>query len=393
MRDAPLIRIVTVLLVGAVCAVGCSRDKRDVRPLRAHDAAVQGSAAVVGLPVDAGRPPDLIPVGEASSWNRNSELVRRRFRRCSLQVRACYDAELIRQSRARGTHQRALHGGARGTRHDRCGRRVHAPQSDARDLPGRRCEAVPLCQSPRSPPSRPVLHVRVRTLEVERWHVSRSLPRDVWRSSPVFRSAHDIFVAMHRTPAQPATGKRPQFDLRDCRHGSCLRTRSRRTDMPCSPSLVLIVFIIASASLSVSACSGHTSPCCCHTGRSVVLPPSAVAPIASVSTDGSCGASDGGGEPGARHVERESPQRGDLRRPGGARGRRYVRIHRRIRRDEQECGLRHADRARRRLCPRARRRRALPRLGRALRQERTARRAPAARPAPTVASSARPARA
>ena len=52
MRDAPLIRIVTVLLVGAVCAVGCSRDKRDVRPLRAHDAAVQGSAAVVGLPVD-----------------------------------------------------------------------------------------------------------------------------------------------------------------------------------------------------------------------------------------------------------------------------------------------------------------------------------------------------
>ena len=95
MRDAPLIRIVTVLLVGAVCAVGCSRDKRDVPPLRAHDAVVQGSAAVVGLPVDAGRPRDLIPVGEASSSNRGNELVRRMIRRCSLQVRACYDAELI----------------------------------------------------------------------------------------------------------------------------------------------------------------------------------------------------------------------------------------------------------------------------------------------------------
>ena len=95
MRDAPLIRIVTVLLVGTVCAVGCSRDKRDVRPLRAHDAAVQGSAAVVGLPVDAGPPPDLIPVGEASSWNRGNELVRPMIRGCSRQVRACYDAELI----------------------------------------------------------------------------------------------------------------------------------------------------------------------------------------------------------------------------------------------------------------------------------------------------------
>ena len=95
MRDAPLIRIVTVLLLCTVWAVGCSRDKRDVRPLRAHDGAVPGSAAVVGLPVDAGRPPDLIPVGEASSWNRGNELVRRMIRRCSLQVRACYDAELI----------------------------------------------------------------------------------------------------------------------------------------------------------------------------------------------------------------------------------------------------------------------------------------------------------
>jgi hypothetical protein len=95
MRDAPLIRIVTVLLVGAVCAVGCSRDKRDVQPLRAHDAAVLGSAAVVGLPVDAGRPPDLIPAGEASSWNPGNERVRRMLRRCSRQVRACYDAELI----------------------------------------------------------------------------------------------------------------------------------------------------------------------------------------------------------------------------------------------------------------------------------------------------------
>jgi TonB family protein len=95
MRDAPLIRIVTVLLVGTVCAVDCSRDNRDVRPLRAHDAAVLGSAAVVGLPVDAGQPPDLIPGGEASSWNRGDELVRRMIRHCSPQVRACYDAELI----------------------------------------------------------------------------------------------------------------------------------------------------------------------------------------------------------------------------------------------------------------------------------------------------------
>lgn len=95
MRDAPLIRTVTVLLVGTVCAVDCSRDNRDVRTLRAHDAAVLGSAAVVGLPVDAGRPPDPIPGGEASSWNRGDELVRRMIRRCSPQVRTCYDAELI----------------------------------------------------------------------------------------------------------------------------------------------------------------------------------------------------------------------------------------------------------------------------------------------------------
>jgi hypothetical protein len=94
MRNARLIRIVTVLLVGTVCAADCSRDKRDVQPLPAHDAAVQGSA-VVGLPVEAGRPPDLIPGGEASIWNRDNELVRPMIRRCSPQVRACYAAELI----------------------------------------------------------------------------------------------------------------------------------------------------------------------------------------------------------------------------------------------------------------------------------------------------------
>ena len=137
----------------------------------------------------------------------------------------------------------------------------------------------------------------------------------------------------------------------------------RRVMLASSSSALVVVSALALASLSVSSCGGHTSPCCCHTGRSVVLPPSAVAPIASVSTDGSCGASDGGGEPGARHVDVSRHSAG-TRRPGGARGRRYVRIHRRIRRDEQECGLRHADCARRRLCPRARRRRALPRLGR-----------------------------
>jgi hypothetical protein len=87
-------RIVTVLLVGTVCTADCSRGNRDVQPLRAHDAALQGSA-VVGLPVEAGRPPDLIPGGEASSGNRGDELVRRMIRRCSPQVRACYDAELI----------------------------------------------------------------------------------------------------------------------------------------------------------------------------------------------------------------------------------------------------------------------------------------------------------
>ena len=59
MRDAPLIRIVTALLVGTVCAVGCSRGNRDVRP-------------------DAG-----------------NEQVRRTIRRCSPQVRACYNTELI----------------------------------------------------------------------------------------------------------------------------------------------------------------------------------------------------------------------------------------------------------------------------------------------------------
>ena len=69
-----------------------------------------------------------------------------------------------------------------------------------------------------------------------------------------------------------------------------------------SSSPLVVVSALAIASLSVSSCGGHTSPCCCHTGASVVLPPSAVAPIASVSTDGSCGASDGGGEPGARYV-------------------------------------------------------------------------------------------
>jgi len=84
-----------VLLVGTVCAVDCSRNNRDVRPLPAHDAAVLGSAAVVGLPVDAGRPPDVIPGGEASSWPQADELVRRMMRRCSPQVRACYEAELI----------------------------------------------------------------------------------------------------------------------------------------------------------------------------------------------------------------------------------------------------------------------------------------------------------
>jgi outer membrane biosynthesis protein TonB len=88
-------RMVTVLLVGTVCAVDCSRDNRDVRPLRVHDAAVQGSAAVVGLPVDAGPRPDLMPGGQASTWNRGNELVRRMIRRCAPQVRACYDAELI----------------------------------------------------------------------------------------------------------------------------------------------------------------------------------------------------------------------------------------------------------------------------------------------------------
>lgn len=94
-RDAPLIRIVTILLVGTVCTVDCSREKRDVRPLRAQDATVQGSAAVVGLAVDAGRPADLITGGEASIWNGSNELVRPLIRRCSPRVRACYDAELI----------------------------------------------------------------------------------------------------------------------------------------------------------------------------------------------------------------------------------------------------------------------------------------------------------
>lgn len=95
MRSAPLIRIVTALLVGTVCAIGCSRDNRGVRPAPAHDAAVLGSAAVVGLPVDAGRPSDLIAGGDASRWNRGDELVRPMIRRCAPQVRACYDAELI----------------------------------------------------------------------------------------------------------------------------------------------------------------------------------------------------------------------------------------------------------------------------------------------------------
>jgi TonB family protein len=59
MRDAPFIRIVMVLLVGTVCAVDCSRDKRGARP-------------------------DL-----------DNELVHRTIGRCSPQVRACYNAELI----------------------------------------------------------------------------------------------------------------------------------------------------------------------------------------------------------------------------------------------------------------------------------------------------------
>jgi hypothetical protein len=70
---------------------------------------------------------------------------------------------------------------------------------------------------------------------------------------------------------------------------------------------------LAVTSLSVSACGGHTSPCCCVSGRTVVLPPTAVAPIASVSTDRECGAHDGGGTPQARHVDVSRQSAGSCR--------------------------------------------------------------------------------
>jgi TonB family protein len=91
--DSPLIWIVTTLFVWTVSALGCSRSDAGSGPLPAKYPVEQRKVADAGRPADARRPRDLIPGGAASSRDPTNDLVRRIIRRCSPQVRACYEAE------------------------------------------------------------------------------------------------------------------------------------------------------------------------------------------------------------------------------------------------------------------------------------------------------------